>query len=178
MTPEDEEGVEDFDEEDLEALEEATRPDPPSEPLAEALALMDAAETPEDKEEAEDALSAVLEAGREDIVARAADLVEVATTPAPLPAPVEEPAALDPLDVCLIRDELGGVPFPLERAKLLDLWRGRRVEYLGRTYPLDEVIGLTQASRFHSLDEVVRVFRDAQAKQGGTFFSTDYGRKP
>lgn len=96
--------------------------------------------------------------------------------PAPAPASPSEPAELFGKDA--IRDVIKGARYPLGRERLLAFLQGKRVNFWrGYPVPLDELIGLSHSSVFHSEEEVLAVC-DAYLKNKPShpIFSTQYGR--
>lgn len=100
----------------------------------------------------------------------------LAPPPAPAPAPSPEPAELFGKDA--IREIIKGARYPLGRERLLAFLQGKRVNFWrGYPVPLDELIGLSHSSVFHSEEEVLAVC-DAYLKNKPLhpIFSTQYGR--
>lgn len=100
----------------------------------------------------------------------------LAPPPAPAPASPSEPVELFGKDA--IRDVIKGARYPLGRERLLAFLQGKRVNFWrGYPVPLDELIGLSHSSVFHSEEEVLAVC-DAYLKNKPShpIFSTQYGR--
>lgn len=102
--------------------------------------------------------------------------------PAPPPPAVHAPAPEELFGKDAIRRLLedAGARYPLGRERLLAWLRGRQVRFW-RDFPpvpLDELIGLSQSSVFHSVEDVLAVAdTHLRNKPQGMIFSTQHGRK-
>lgn len=145
-------------------------------PSVEEAPLEETSETPLEE-------AALLEEAVEEVVEEpsmgsepSAPAAVLAPPPAPAPAPPSEPVELFGKDA--IRDIIKGARYPLGRERLLAFLQGKRVNYWrGYPVPLDELIGLSHSSVFHSEEEVLAVC-DAYLKNKPShpIFSTQYGR--